>query len=275
MKYAGITADIKDYINSFRSTFNRWIDDIFLQFGVIIKCQRHGGYNYYIKNPEVIEENKLNKWLLDTLSTGNLIKESTALNNRIVVDNIPSGREYLSALIEAMKTNSKVEIEYRPFGKESSYCFPIAPYCVKMFENRWYVLARNNRNEIKIYGLDRIEKAEITAEIFELPKNFNAEDYFSKYFGIIIGGEEKPSKIVIRANEYHKHYMRTLPIHHSQELIKDYGEYADFELYLVPTFDFEMKLLQYGSMIEVLEPESLRLKMRDWATQLYEMYKVK
>lgn len=266
--------DPRDFLKKkFHPKFFRWVEDIGLQFGITIKCRRKGGYKYYIENPEVIEKNLLNQWMLDTISTGTLIKDNFRISHRILVNSIPSGRDHLSTILEAMKQNRKIEIDYRPFGNERSFYFAIEPYCVKLFENRWYVLARNNRNEIKLYGLDRIEYSCMIDETFELPKDFDASEYFSKFFGIIIGQSEEPERIVIRANMYHKHYMMTLPMHHSQRLIEDYGEYADFELHLVPSFDFEMKLLQQGSYIEVLEPESLRKALKGWSSEIYELYK--
>ena len=62
-------------------------------------------------------------------------------------------------------------------------------------------------------------------------------------------------------------------MHHSQQLIEDCEEYADFELYLAPTYDFVMKLLSFGAMIEVLEPLSLRKTMKGWVSDMYELYK--
>lgn len=172
-----------------------------------------------------------------------------------------------------MKENRLVNITYRPFKKSHGYTFPIEPYCVKLFENRWYVLAHNNRDEVKIYGLDRLEDVEVTDKTYKLPKNFDADDYFSTTYGIVIGYDVKPERIVIRANEDHKYYLKSLPLHHSQRLIEDCGEYADFELYLSPTYDFVMKLLQVGAMIEVISPASLRKQMKGWISEMYELYK--
>ncbi len=67
--------------------------------------------------------------------------------------------------------------------------------------------------------------------------------------------------------------MMSLPLHHSQQLVEDCGEYADFELYLVPTYDFVMKLLHVGGMIEVLHPASLRRAMKGWISEVNELYK--
>lgn len=266
--------DLSDCKKLHRATFNRWRDAIFEQFGIIIDCQKTGGYLYYIANPEDIDEDKLKKWMLDSFAAGNMIGDNLSLKGRILVDDIPSGRYHLTTIMEAMKENRAVEITYKPFGYDHGYDFPIKPYCIKLFENRWYVLAQNNRNEeMRLYCLDRIETAVISEKSFKLPKDFDATDYFSSAFGIIVDKEIKPEKIVIRANQDHKYYVSTLPLHHSQRLIEDCGEYADFELFLSPTYDFVMNLLHVGSMIEVIEPPHLRKTMKGWISDMYELYK--
>ena len=133
--------------------------------------------------------------------------------------------------------------------------------------------ANTDRDNIRIYGLDRLAEVELTDVTFKLPKNFNANDFFSTTYGVVIGYDVKPERIVVRANEDHKHYLKSLPLHHSQRLIKDCGEYADFELFLSPTYDFVMKLLQVGSMIEVISPASLRRTMKGWISDMSELYK--
>ena len=257
-----------------RATFNRWREAIYDQFGIEIECQKTGGYLYYIANLQEIDDDKLKKWMLDSFAVGNVIGDNLSLKGRILVDEIPSGRDHLTTILEAMKDNRVMNITYHPFKKLHGYTFPVEPYCVKLYENRWYMLANNVQyGALRLYGLDRIENVEVTDETFRLPKDFDAEDYFSTVFGIVVGTEEKPEKIILRANEDHKHYLKSLPLHHSQSLIEDAGEYADFELFVAPTYDFVMKLLQVGSMIEVIEPAHLRRTMKGWISNMYDLYK--
>ncbi len=172
--------DLSDCKPLHRATFNRWRDAIFSQFGIIIDCQRTGGYLYFIANPEDIDENELKKWMLDSFSVGNLIGENLSLKDRILVDQIPSGRDHLTTILEAMKENKVVVIEYRAFNYSQSYKIPVEPYCVKLHENRWYMLGHNlNKDTIRIYGLDRMESVEITQSEYKIPKDFSAADYFS------------------------------------------------------------------------------------------------
>ena len=155
--------DLSDYKPLSRATFNRWKDAIFSQFGIIISCQRAGGYLYYIENPEAIEKDGLRKWLLDSFAVSNLVYENYSLKDRILFPQIPSAHRHLDTLFEAMRENRVVAITYRRFNESQSRKFPIEPYCVKLFENRWYVLARNVQHDnVRIYGLDRIVALEIT-----------------------------------------------------------------------------------------------------------------
>lgn len=256
-----------------RATFNHWRDAIYEQFSIIIDCQRVGGYLYYIANPEDIDENKLKKWILDSYAVSNTIGENLSLKDRILVDEIPSGHDHLTTMLEAMKENKVVELTYRPFQKQHGYTFPIEPYCVKLFENRWYVLAHNVQyDDVRVYGLDRVEEAVITDITFKLPKGFSAADFFSSTYGIVISHDIKPEPIIIRANKEHKHYLKSLPLHHSQQLLSECDEYADFQVTVAPTYDFVMKLLQAGSMIEVLKPAELRKTMKNWISDMYELY---
>ncbi len=265
--------DLSDCKPLHRATFNRWRDNIFSQFGIIISCQRVGGYLYYIENPEDIDEDELKKWMLDSFAVGNLIGENLSLKGRILVDQIPSGRDHLTTILEAMKENRVVNIVYKAFRYSRSFEIPVEPYCVKLFENRWYMLGHNlSKDTIRLYGLDRIESVEVTNLEYKLPKDFSATDYFSNYFGIVTDDRIKPERIVLRANKDHTPYLKSLPLHHSQELIEDNGEYADFGLYLAPTYDFIMKLLHSGGMVEVISPASLRKAMKGWTSDMYILY---
>ena len=46
-----------------RSTFNRHRDAILNIVGLIIECDQANGYKYYIANPEVLEDDSIERWL--------------------------------------------------------------------------------------------------------------------------------------------------------------------------------------------------------------------
>ncbi len=257
-----------------RQTFDRWKGGILDMMGIVIECHLRGGYRYYIYNPEVLKRGELNRWLLDTYTTFNTLSHNVSLKDRILVDEIPSSRDYLTDILEAMRESKVVEITYKNFQHDHSYTFAVAPYCVKMFQKRWYMLALSIQyNQLRLYGLDRIEDIASTDQEFVLPEDFDAKAYFATYFGVVHDEKVDVKRIVIRADRYHQHYLRTLPLHESQKEIYTCEDYADFELHLRPTYDLCMELLRVGGMIEVLEPQSLRHDMHGWVRDLWEIYK--
>lgn len=257
-----------------RCKFNRWREQILLQYGVDIRCEKGGSYRYYIANPEELDDSKVKKWMLDSVGVGNIIAENKGLAGRIVVDEIPSGRDFLIPILSAMKENRVLSMTYQAFGR-SEHTFDIEPYCIKLHQNRWYVLGKGGNGKLRIYGLDRIKALTAIDRKFRLPEDFNAEDYFSQHYGIVINDGTKPCQIILRAYDNHVNYIRSLPLHSSQvEVYTEEGVCSDFMYYLAPTYDFVMALLGMGSMIEVMKPESLRKEIAGWVRDLADMYGV-
>jgi len=258
-----------------RATFNRWKEAIGLQWDVNIDCKRRGGYKYYISNPDEIDKNKLKKWLVDSFSVGNALMDALSIKERIFLEQIPSGHTHLTTIVSAMKGNRKLEIEYRGFGKTYSSRFHINPLCLKLYKNRWYVVGENcyyGEWRKTIYGLDRIENVHELSETFTMPEDFDAEEYFADYIGVLRRTNVTAKPIRIRVWEPHKYYIMSLPIHHSQRLIDDKGEYAEFELTLAPTEEFFIEMLHGGSWIEVLSPPKVVEQMKEWVNELYNVY---
>jgi len=255
-----------------RTTFNRHKDAIEDMFGIIIDCDHNDDYKYYIGNPEVLRENTVQNWMLTTLSVSNLISESMSLQRRIVLENVPSGGHTLQLIIKAMKANRLLSITYRRYGAATSNTFTLAPYCVKLFHQRWYVLAKFERGGMAVFSLDRIEALEQLAETFTVDEQFDATAFFSECFGVVVGDGSRPVRIVLRAYGNEPNYMRDLPIHPSQRELTTEDGHTDFELTLRPTSDFKAHLLSRGEWVQVLEPQSLADEIVEWHQKAIERY---
>ena len=241
-----------------RTTFYRHrcaIEDI---FGVYIDCDRKAGNKYFIGNREVLHEDSVQNWMLTTLSVSNLLSESMSLNDRILLESVPSGGGMLETVIKAMKESRKLSFSYQKYGKQQPDADrEVSPYCVKLFRQRWYVLGPIANGEMRLFSLDRMGDVTLQKEKFKMDKNFDAIAYFSESYGVMVDHRVNTERIVLRAYGLEPYYMRDLPLHHSQREIRTTDEYCDFELRLKPTSDFKGKLLQRAEWIEVLEPQSL------------------
>ncbi len=240
-------------------------------FDINIECDRRNGYCYYIENADDVANGEVRKWLVNTFVVNNLIRESRKLKQRILFEEIPSGREYLVPAIEAMRDSKVLEITYQSFYRNEPATFKIEPYCVKIFRQRWYVVARNRQYEqVRIYALDRILNLELKEEKFIYPDSFAPQVYFATSFGIMVDEETDVERVCLKVYGRQVMYIRALPLHHSQKETETTGEYSVFEYRLRPTDDFYQEVLSHGSKVEVLEPAWLR---KDLAEEMKNMLK--
>ncbi len=237
-------------------TFHNHREAILDTFGIEIKCDRSLGY--YITNSEDMEEDGIRRWLLESLSMNNLLNESRDMRDRIIFEEIPSSQRWLTAIVNAMRDNKTIEMTYQSFNRAEPTSFEAHPWCLKLFKQRWYLLARSEAyKEPRIYALDRIRAVSETQNALKIPKKFKADEFFSHYFGIIVD-DCQPETIQLKVEASQVKYYKSLPLHSSQREISSTDEYTIFEYKLVPTFDFEQEVLSKGPWVEVLAPESFR-----------------
>lgn len=237
-------------------TFHNHREAILDTFGIEIKCDRSLGY--YITNSEDMEEDGIRRWLLESLSMNNLLNESRDMRDRIIFEEIPSSQRWLTAIVNAMRDNKTIEMTYQSFNRAEPTSFEAHPWCLKLFKQRWYLLARSEAyKEPRIYALDRIRAVSETQNAHKIPKKFKADEFFSHYFGIIVD-DCQPETIQLKVEASQVKYYKSLPLHSSQREISSTDEYTIFEYKLVPTFDFEQEVLSKGPWVEVLAPESFR-----------------
>ncbi|MCR5394381.1 MAG: WYL domain-containing protein [Bacteroidales bacterium] len=255
-----------------RTTFNRHKDAIQDIFGIYIECARRNNYRYYIGNEEVLREESVQNWMLSTLSVSNLISESMSLQNRILLEQIPSDGAALRIVISAMKQNSRVEIEYQRYSSADSKSYAIDPYCIKLFRRRWYLLGRFDDGGYAMFSFDRINDVRQLDERFVLDPDFDAAHFFDECFGVVIGDGSKPERIVLRAYGLEPYYLRDLPLHSTQRELESNEEWTDFEYYLRPTNDFQGYILSHGPWLKVLSPPTLVQDIRTKLQQSLENY---
>ena len=257
-------------------TFHRHKNAIKEMFDIDIVCDKRTKA-YMIENADDIERGGVRSWLLNTFAVNNLINESHHLKRRILFEEIPSGQRFLTPIIEAMRDGVTLMLTYRSFNMENPVTFEVQPYCVKVFRQRWYLVAYNlYYRAIRIYALDRIGELLATETEFRLPKDFDAHGYFADAFGIIVDEECDVERVRVRIGGMQRDYVRTLPLHASQTEHEITEESSVFEYRLRPTVDFRQELLTHAvnaeGEIEVLEPLWLREQMKQIGADLQDTH---
>lgn len=241
-------------------TFHNHRQAILNTFGIEIAFDR--GRGYYIANPDELDGADIQSWLLESMSLSNLLNESADMRSRILFEKVPSSSKWLTVIVNAMRDGKALEMTYQSFNRAEPATFETHPYCLKIFRQRWYMLARTiGKEELRIYSLDRIKDIKVLDKALELPVGFDAAEFFSDYFGIVIGHNIQPSIMEIKASAEQAKYLESLPLHPSQTAIEVTPEYTVFCYRLVPTFDLKQEILSRGSTLEVLSPEWFRMEI--------------
>ena len=263
-----------------RRTFNNHRKDVEDVFGIYIECNRSTNRYFIEYSDDVADENAESAWLINTFSVNSLLRSGKErLSGRVSVENIPSGHRHLATIMDAMNDNLKLIIEYKKYSSNESESLTIHPYAVKENAKRWYILAYcEEREGMRVYGLDRVQNLKITTKSFKMPQNFDVDEKFATSFGVYLA-EGKGEKITFRTSIKEASYLRDLPLHHTQQEEAHDGNYVTFSIFVCAKNregkfhnDLIMEFCKFGSRLEVLAPADLRNAVAEELSKASKMY---
>lgn len=253
-----------------RRTFYNYRQAVEDVFGVTISCDPVT-YEYYIVDDDT-HTSRVNDWLLNTRAMAHMLEDARDISDRIFLEEIPSARQHLPVIIEAIRGKNVLVMDYQSFTRSKPTTgIELHPYLVKLFRQRWYVTGYNVADgKIKTYALDRVLRCNVSVDTFTEASDFDAETYFKYSYGIVVPHSEVRN-VVIRTTVREAKYLRALPLHPSQnEMVADKGSIFTYRMRL--TDDLVNELLAHTPELEVLEPPELRAMMRDRLRRSLELY---
>ena len=263
-----------------RRTFNNHRKDVEDVFGIYIECNRSTNRYFIEYSDDVADENAESAWLINTFSVNSLLRSGKErLSGRVSVENIPSGHRHLATIMDAMNDNLKLIIEYKKYSSNESETLTIHPYAVKENAKRWYILAYcEDREGMRVYGLDRVQNLKITTKSFKMPQNFDVDEKFATSFGVYLA-EGKGEKITFRTSIKEASYLRDLPLHHTQQEEAHDGNYVTFSIFVCAKNregkfhnDLIMEFCKFGSRLEALAPADIRNAVAEELAKASKMY---
>lgn len=187
----------------------------------------------------------------------------------------PQGMEHFHSLMHALRNKQAIRFTYEKYMDGNITERKVEPLALKEFRSRWYLLAKDDRdNATKVFALDRISELEVTKLKYKIEPGFKVSDYFKNCFGIIRPSEPeaKPQIIQLSFGPDKGKYIKSLPLHDSQQIKEDSSDRLVIELELYITYDLVMELLSHGSDLEVVKPASLRKTMKKILTKAGSFY---
>ena len=256
-------------------TFHRYRAAILSQFGINVECDKSDGYRYYIKR-DPVEDDEVTEWLLSSMrlsSLGDMLK----YHNKVMLDTPPYNTEYLDDILAAIDKQYLLKFKYvSAFGAESDMV--IQPAFVRYFKQRWYVIGVNEKQLVRCLPFDRISFLKVICEKHplskEMKKFLTPEKYYEDCYGIYRMEDVPVENIRIRAFYPEYNLIEEVPLHESQQKVKESkdGMYREYTLTVRPSRDFLQELLWHGRNIIVLKPECLRQEIIGILKNMMESY---
>ena len=215
-----------------------------------MECNKSDGYRYYLKC-DPVENDDVTEWMLSSLrlaSLGDMLK----FHNKVMLDTPPYNTEYLDDILAAIDKQYLLKFKYvLGFGAESDIV--LQPAFVRYFKQRWYVVGvkkqrsasegkanssaeEDVRKLVRVLPFDRISFLKLICEKHPLPakmKRFlTPENYYEDCFGIYRMEDVPVEKIRIRAFYPEYNYIEEVPLHESQQKVKESkdGMYREYTL---------------------------------------------
>lgn len=183
-----------------------------------------------------------------------------------------SGYDKIQPLFNAIINRRVLEVDYQPYNKPS-FNFEFHPYYLKQYSNRWFVFGLNKKLNIPTWNLalDRIISLSENNEIY-IESNIDWEDHFFDMIGVTRDTERQIEEIELLFTPEQADYIQTKPLHPSQKAKRlDTGELRVI-LNIIPNYELEITLLSFGEKVKVVNPESLKRRMKSRIEEAAKQY---
>lgn len=180
-------------------------------------------------------------------------------------ENMPAtkGIDHFDKLYKAIQKAQSLRINYHKFNAREASQHVFHPYLLKEYKFRWYVLGfSETRNSKVVLALDRIEAIEPARLVFKPYKGKDIQQYFSHTIGVTINSTGV-KEVRLWFSALQGNYIKTQPLHGTQQIISDTKEGLIITLQLIPNYELLQTLLAFGPEVKVLAPESLRTDIKD------------
>lgn len=174
-------------------------------------------------------------------------------------DNL-QGLNYLDTIYHSIVDKQALRMTYKSFKAREAASFIFYPYLLKEYKNRWFVFGlQQGQPMLKNLALDRIQELEIAkGEPYRENKLFDPLTFFEDVVGVTKSVNQQAEKVTFLATKEHAPYIKTKPIHKSQQLIehKEDGSMI-FEIEVIINQELQREFLGFADGIRILSPNSM------------------
>ena len=230
-------------------------------FGIVIRNDKSRGY-YIAELDEMTDNYKellLNFELLSSINTDSVLQKYVLAEHR----QNAIRHELIAPLLKAIRKRNPIEFDYTLVRHNGKIIHKrLRPHFLKESQHRWYLIGYDTDGKLKTFGVDRISTINVLEgtqfhrnELIDIPA------LFRESYGIWNNPEDPIEDIILKYDSVDGAFVKTLPLHHSQQILSETSCGVTIKLRLRITNDFVMELLSRSRSVEVIAPLSLRTRI--------------
>ncbi len=174
--------------------------------------------------------------------------------------------EIMDHVQDAAMSRKTIDMVYFSMKRKEETKRQVDPYRIWFFNGTFYLIGFcHTRREVRIFALDRIKTFHQTGKEFEIPSDFNFEDFIQSSFGVYHG---PPVAIKVWFNADVAGFIEEKIWHESQEIHRQADGSIIFEARAGGTDEIKYWIMSWGPRARVLSPKSLREEIREEARQM-------
>jgi predicted DNA-binding transcriptional regulator YafY len=256
-----LESELQEYeLEVTQRTFQRDLHEIRALYNIDIRYD----FSRRVYHIDFEDMSEIRERVLEAFDVFNALNLSDRLSEHIHFEKRrPQGTENLHGLLHAIRNGLRISFIYRKFWEDAPAVRTVEPYALKEFRNRWYVISNDLRDKrTKSFALDRISDLEILKAKFSTDHGFDVAEHFRYCFGIIGPNADAPEEVLLSFTPHQGKYIKSMPLHATQEVLADTAKELRVRLKLYITYDLVMEILSYGPEVKVLAPECLVQEVR-------------
>jgi len=174
--------------------------------------------------------------------------------------------EHVPAIQQALLDRRALRLRYHAFERDEETDREVDPYHLTYYNGGLYLIGYCHlREAMRVFAVERIRSLAPLRRRFEPPRDFDAQEYLDKAWGIL-QGDRVTVRVVFAAPL--ARYIEERLWHPSQKLRPLPDGRVELTLRVADTLEVRRWILGFGAQAEVLEPETLREALRTEAEAL-------
>ena len=242
-------------------TLQRNIHEMAELFGIEIK--HAPGKGYYISEYTTVASRYVQ--LLRDIEMLQLVEENKEFHDLIIPEESQMVFSVeIAPVIQAIQSRQVVSFDYTYFRENGKVRRKtVRPYFLKESQHRWYLLGKDEDGKMKCFEMGRMQGFKTHEETFQRDASIDGKALFQNCFGVWNDPEIPVEEIILRYDSLDAGFLKTLPIHPSQTIVREDADGIILRLHLRVTNDLRMELLRRSRSVEVIQPGHLRQELHE------------